>query len=161
MWRIIATSPSVRRNAGGCAARLNRGRLVMPEIYQTSPRTKFVSAQMQNDLNSPHSFSLRCEASHSVRHDLRRIANSRDSAGELRYESVANQKKERRCTLEIDGKIARVKELIAKREELDAELSELLGGAVRERRSPKCSICGQPGHRASTCPTKGTEPVTE
>ena len=67
----------------------------MPEIYQTSPRTKFVSAQMQKDLNSLHSFSLRCEASHSVRHDLRRIANSRDSAGELRYESVANQKKER------------------------------------------------------------------
>ena len=30
--------------------------------------------------------------------------------------------------MDIDGKIARVKELIAKREELDAEISELLGG---------------------------------
>jgi hypothetical protein len=59
--------------------------------------------------------------------------------------------------MEIDAKIARVKELIAKREELDAELQELLGGAVREKRSPKCSVCGVPGHRASTCPSKQTE----
>jgi hypothetical protein len=59
--------------------------------------------------------------------------------------------------MEIDTKIGRVKELIAKREELDAELSELLGGAARERRSPKCKICGEPGHRASTCPSKTVE----
>jgi Zinc knuckle len=63
--------------------------------------------------------------------------------------------------LEIDGKIARVKELITKREELDAEISELLGGgATREKRSPKCSICGVPGHRASTCPEKPIEAKT-
>jgi hypothetical protein len=61
--------------------------------------------------------------------------------------------------MEIDAKIARVKELIGKREELDTELSELLGGAVKERRSPKCSVCGVPGHRASTCPSKQTEAV--
>jgi hypothetical protein len=61
--------------------------------------------------------------------------------------------------MEIDGKITRVKELIAKREELDAELNELLGGGVREKRSPKCSISGEPGHRASTCPSKPTGPV--
>jgi zinc knuckle protein len=62
--------------------------------------------------------------------------------------------------MEIDGKIARVKELIAKREDIDAELSELLGAtAAREKRSPKCSICGEPGHRARTCPKKPTEPV--
>jgi len=60
----------------------------------------------------------------------------------------------------MDAKIARVKELIAKREELDAELGELLGGPMRERRSPKCSICSQPGHRASTCPAKPAEPIT-
>ena len=56
--------------------------------------------------------------------------------------------------MEIDAKIARVKELIARREQLDAELSELLGGVARERRMPRCSTCGEPGHRASTCPSK-------
>lgn len=56
--------------------------------------------------------------------------------------------------MELDSKIARVKELIAKREELDTELNELLGGTARERRVPKCSTCNEPGHRASTCPSK-------
>lgn len=59
--------------------------------------------------------------------------------------------------MELDGKIARVKELIAKREELDVELGELLGGAVRDRRIPKCSICNEPGHRASTCPSRASD----
>lgn len=59
--------------------------------------------------------------------------------------------------MELDEKIARVKELIAKREELDVELGELLGGAVRERRVAKCSICNEPGHRASTCPSKAAD----
>jgi zinc knuckle protein len=59
--------------------------------------------------------------------------------------------------MEIDGKIARVKDLIAKREELDTELSELLVGISREKRSPKCSVCGEPGHRATTCPSKPAE----
>jgi hypothetical protein len=62
--------------------------------------------------------------------------------------------------MEIDSKIARVKELIAKREELDAELSELLGGVAREKRIARCSICGEPGHRATTCTSKSTEVPT-
>ena len=65
--------------------------------------------------------------------------------------------------MNIDDKITRAKELIAKREEIDAELNALLGGGdvgtTREKRSPKCSICGQPGHRSSTCLTKPTEPA--
>lgn len=61
--------------------------------------------------------------------------------------------------MDLDGKIARVKDLIAKREELDTELNELLGGAGRERRIPKCSICNGSGHRASTCPAKTSEPA--
>lgn len=58
--------------------------------------------------------------------------------------------------MHIDAKIARVKDLITKREELDGELNELLGGVVRERRAQRCSVCGEPGHRASTCPSKAT-----
>jgi hypothetical protein len=55
--------------------------------------------------------------------------------------------------MDIDEKIALAKGLIAKREEIDAQLSELLGGAVT-RKSPRCSICGDIGHRATTCPSK-------
>ncbi|MBW7965752.1 hypothetical protein HYH07_25745 [Bradyrhizobium sp. BR 10261] len=53
-----------------------------------------------------------------------------------------------------------MKELIAKREELDTELNELLGGAARERRGPKCSICNETGHRATTCPTTSSAALT-
>jgi hypothetical protein len=57
--------------------------------------------------------------------------------------------------MNIDARIARVKELIAKREEIDAEFNELLsGGGVRDKRSSKCSICGESGHRSTTCPSK-------
>jgi Zinc knuckle len=61
--------------------------------------------------------------------------------------------------MNIEARIARVKELIAKREAFDAELNELLGnGVVREKRSSKCSLCGEPGHRSTTCPSKQIAP---
>ncbi len=63
--------------------------------------------------------------------------------------------------MELETKIARAKELIAKREELDVELRELLAGAVREKRAPRCSTCGEPGHRAGACPSKPTEQVAQ
>jgi hypothetical protein len=51
----------------------------------------------------------------------------------------------------IDDKIARVKELITKREEIDAELAALLAGVVPSRKATHCSACGQAGHTAKTC----------
>jgi hypothetical protein len=84
------------------------------------------------------------------------LLNSKDAFGHKPYVLTSGKEVIR---MEIDSKIARVKELIAKREELDAELQELLGGSVKERRAAKCSACGEPGHRASTCPSKQTEAV--
>jgi hypothetical protein len=84
------------------------------------------------------------------------LLNSKDALGHKPYVLTSGKEVMR---VDIDTKIARVKELIAKREELDAELQELLGGSVKERRAPKCSTCGEPGHRASTCPSKQTEAV--
>jgi hypothetical protein len=54
--------------------------------------------------------------------------------------------------LDIDSRIARVKELIAKREEIDVELSAILGVAPRVRKPQRCSICNEEGHSARTCP---------
>jgi hypothetical protein len=57
----------------------------------------------------------------------------------------------------IDDRIALVKDLIKRREEIDVELSALLGISgdppIREAKaSRRCSICGESGHRATTCP---------
>jgi hypothetical protein len=84
------------------------------------------------------------------------LPNSKDALGHTPYVLTSGKEVMR---MDIDSKIARVKELIAKREELDTELQELLGGSVKERRAAKCSACGEPGHRASTCPSKQTEAV--
>ncbi len=59
--------------------------------------------------------------------------------------------------MDIDTQIARVKDLIAKREEIDAELSGMLGIAPKVRKSQRCSICDGEGHTARTCPQKPTE----
>lgn len=54
--------------------------------------------------------------------------------------------------MEIDGTIARVKQLIAQREQIDLELSAIFAGTSGSRRKPQtCSKCGQEGHTARTC----------
>ena len=56
----------------------------------------------------------------------------------------------------LDDKITRAKELISKREEIDAELSTLLAGNV-SKRQVRCSLCNAEGHTTRTCPQKPTE----
>jgi len=57
----------------------------------------------------------------------------------------------------LDAKIARVKALIAQREEIDAELAQLLAGTL-ERKPKKCSKCGGDGHTARNCTEGETRP---
>jgi hypothetical protein len=54
--------------------------------------------------------------------------------------------------LDLDTHIARVKDLIARREEIDAELAAILGVTPKARKSQRCSICNEEGHSARTCP---------
>lgn len=58
--------------------------------------------------------------------------------------------------MNLDDKIARAKELISKREEIDAELSQLMSGQITKR-VQRCSICNAEGHSARTCPSKPAE----
>jgi Zinc knuckle len=55
-------------------------------------------------------------------------------------------------TLDIDARIAHVKNLIAQREVIDAELSTILGATPKLRKPQLCSICNEEGHSARTCP---------
>jgi len=58
--------------------------------------------------------------------------------------------------MDIDDRIATVKSLIAKREEIDEQLAALFRGQTPQKRTQKCSRCGEVGHRADTCPDKET-----
>jgi hypothetical protein len=51
----------------------------------------------------------------------------------------------------LDERITRVKELVSKREEIDAELRQLFGIEEKARKPQQCSKCGEPGHTARTC----------
>jgi hypothetical protein len=55
-------------------------------------------------------------------------------------------------TLDIDTHIARVKDLIARREEIDVELAAILGVTPKVRKPQRCSHCNEEGHTARTCP---------
>jgi hypothetical protein len=59
--------------------------------------------------------------------------------------------------MNIDTQIARVKELIAKREEIDAELAGMFGIEPKAKKPQRCSICNGEGHSARTCPQKPAE----
>jgi hypothetical protein len=51
----------------------------------------------------------------------------------------------------LDDRIARAKDLIGRREEIDLELAALLSGSVAARKPQTCGKCGQTGHSARTC----------
>jgi len=56
--------------------------------------------------------------------------------------------------MDIDDRIERVKDLIRKREEIDAELAGLFGISIRAKKASRCSKCGEEGHNTKTCPTQ-------
>lgn len=53
--------------------------------------------------------------------------------------------------------IDRVRELLAQRDRIDAELQSLFSGAAPAKRTIKCGTCGEEGHSARTCPQKPQE----
>ena len=60
--------------------------------------------------------------------------------------------------MSLDVQIVRVKELIQKREEIDGELSAILGATPKARKPQACSKCGQEGHSARTCTQQSEQP---
>jgi hypothetical protein len=56
--------------------------------------------------------------------------------------------------MDIDDRIARVKDLIQKREEIDTELAGLFGITGKAKKTLRCSKCGDEGHNAKTCPSQ-------
>lgn len=56
----------------------------------------------------------------------------------------------------MDAKLARIKELIAQKESVDAELEKLIGSGapVKEVKQRVCKNCGEPGHNSAGCPQK-------
>jgi hypothetical protein len=57
----------------------------------------------------------------------------------------------------MDLDVERVRDLLAKREDIDAELASIFGGKPAARRTLKCSVCSSEGHTARTCPAKQAE----
>lgn len=49
---------------------------------------------------------------------------------------------------------SRIRDLLNKRDEIDAELAQIFTGQPTSKKTVTCSICSQAGHTARTCPTK-------
>ena len=62
--------------------------------------------------------------------------------------------------MDINTQIARIKELIAKREEIDEQLAALFGGAAVTKKTRRCKICDGEGHNALTCPERPDKNAT-
>lgn len=57
----------------------------------------------------------------------------------------------------LDERIQIARDLINRRLEIDEALILLFGGGnPAAKKVQRCSVCGEPGHRASTCPHNGT-----
>jgi hypothetical protein len=62
---------------------------------------------------------------------------------------LASNREEKQMT--IDERIARVKDLIQKWEEIDAGLAGMFDLTVLGKTALRCSKCGAEGHNAKTC----------
>jgi hypothetical protein len=67
----------------------------------------------------------------------------------------------RESRMDMDERISRVKDLIQKREEVDAELAGLFGISVKTKKTLRCSKCGEEGHNTKTCSSQQQQPSTE
>lgn len=53
----------------------------------------------------------------------------------------------------MESRLQRIKELIEHKEQVDAELEALIGGApLKQSKTRACGKCGQEGHNARNCP---------
>lgn len=64
--------------------------------------------------------------------------------------------------MELEPTITRVKQLIAQREAIEAELAAIFAGGspTSVRRTPTCKKCGEQGHTARSC-TSATNKTEE